>query len=129
VTFTVVAVGTGPLHYQWLFNGTNINVATSSSLSLTNVQLTNNGDYSVIVTDDLGSITSSNATLTVLINPVIVQQPVPQIVMPGRSATFSVAVTNATLPIGYQWVHAPATVYTNVVLYATNCIFTIPNVQ
>src|SRR5204863_6946333 len=46
-TFTVVATGTAPLTYQWRFNTTNINGATSSSLTLTNVQLANSGSYSV----------------------------------------------------------------------------------
>jgi len=49
--------------------------STFVRLPLNNVQLTNNGDYSVVVTDDLGSVTSSNATLTVLINPAIILQP------------------------------------------------------
>jgi len=65
----------------------------------------------------------------VLINPVIVQQPQTQLVMPAKSATFSVAITNATLPIGYQWVHAPSTVLTNMLLFSTNCSFTLLNVQ
>jgi hypothetical protein len=129
VTFSVAAVGTGTLLYQWRFNGTNIDGASTSTLPLDNVHLTNNGDYSVVVTDDFGSVTSSNATLTVLVNPLIVRQPSVQLAMPGQSATFTVAVTNATLPIGYQWIKAPSTVYTNIVLYSTNCTFTIPNVQ
>jgi hypothetical protein len=65
VTFTVVAAGTPMLTYQWKKNGTNISGATSASLILTNVQTTNNGSYTVVVTNAVGSATSSTATLTV----------------------------------------------------------------
>src|SRR6185369_7618598 len=50
-TFSVVASGTAPLTYQWLFNGTNISGATNSSLTLTNVQSANAGSYTVTVTN------------------------------------------------------------------------------
>jgi hypothetical protein len=128
VTFSVSAVGTGTLLYQWRYNTNNIDSATSSNLVVNNVQLTNAGAYSVVVTDDFGSVTSSNAILNVLVNPLIVQQPTPQSAMQGQSATFTVTVTNATLPIGYQWLKAPSTVYTNFLLYETNSTFTIANV-
>jgi hypothetical protein len=65
VTFTVVATGTPTLTYQWKKNGTNISGATSSSYSLNNVQTTNNGSYTVVVTNVAGSATSNAATLTV----------------------------------------------------------------
>jgi hypothetical protein len=64
VTFNVQATGGPPLYYQWLQNGTPIQGATGSSFVLTNLQLTNAGNYSVVVTNAYGSITSSNAYLT-----------------------------------------------------------------
>lgn len=64
-SFSVQAVGTGPLAYQWLFNSNVINGATNSSLTWTNVQMTQAGPYSVVVSNAYGSTTSSNATLTV----------------------------------------------------------------
>jgi hypothetical protein len=64
-TFTVSATGTLPLTYQWQFNGTNINGANAISLTLNNAQLENAGNYSVVVTNHIGSIVSSNAVLTV----------------------------------------------------------------
>jgi sugar lactone lactonase YvrE len=68
--FAVSASGTPPLAYQWRFNGTNINRATSSTLVLTNVQLTDAGVYSVVVTNAFGSVTSSNALLSVNAIPI-----------------------------------------------------------
>ncbi|MDR3460674.1 MAG: immunoglobulin domain-containing protein [Verrucomicrobiae bacterium] len=66
VTFTVVVGGTGPLAYQWYFN-TNTPVAsgTNSALTINNLQTTNAGSYSVVVTNAAGSVTSSNAFLAV----------------------------------------------------------------
>jgi len=63
--FTVAADGTAPLAYQWRFNGTNLSGANATTLALTNVQFTNAGNYSVVITNIAGSITSSVATLTV----------------------------------------------------------------
>ncbi|HXR47277.1 MAG TPA: choice-of-anchor tandem repeat GloVer-containing protein [Candidatus Limnocylindrales bacterium] len=66
VTFSVAASGTG-LTYQWLFNGTSLTSATSSTLSLAAPQPTNWGYYSVIVTNASGSITSQVAELKVFV--------------------------------------------------------------
>ncbi len=63
--FGVTASGTPPLSYQWNFNGTNIAGATNTSLTLTNVQFSQAGNYAVLVTNVYGSVLSSNASLTV----------------------------------------------------------------
>jgi hypothetical protein len=68
-TFTVAAGGTTPLSFQWRFNGTNIDGATNLALTLTNVQPAAAGNYSVLVTNLLGSALSSNALLTVIARP------------------------------------------------------------
>jgi uncharacterized repeat protein (TIGR01451 family) len=69
VAFSVTAAGTTPLSYQWTFNGTAIPNATASTLTLAGVQPANGGSYSVVVTNVAGSVTSSSATLTVLVSP------------------------------------------------------------
>lgn len=70
--FTVGAVGlgafTGPFSYQWLLNGSPIAGATNTTLSLTGVGLGSSGGYTCLVNSPLGSLTSSNALLTVF-NP------------------------------------------------------------
>jgi formylglycine-generating enzyme required for sulfatase activity len=63
--FTVVAEGTGPLVYQWFFDGATIPGSRQSTLILTNVQSLNAGNYWVSVTNSVGSVTSSPAKLTV----------------------------------------------------------------
>ena len=63
--FKVSAGGTAPLSYQWRCNGTNLAGASSSALTLTNALAGNAGSYTVVVTNGVGSVTSSVATLTV----------------------------------------------------------------
>jgi sugar lactone lactonase YvrE len=64
-TFTVSASGSSTLTYQWNFNGAPIGGATGSSYTISNVQASNGGPYTVTVTDSDGSTTSSAATLYV----------------------------------------------------------------
>jgi len=65
-TFAVTASGSGTLQYQWRANGSAIAGETTNTLTLSSVSLDDSGTlYSVRVTDDNGSITSDNATLTV----------------------------------------------------------------
>jgi len=66
-TFSVTAIGTAPLHYQWYFN-TNTPLAnqTNALLSFTITQTNQAGMYSAIVTNRFGSATSSVARLTVI---------------------------------------------------------------
>ena len=63
-TFVVMAAGNAPLSYQWRFTGTNLPGATRSGFTRTNAQPSSAGTYSVVVANALGSVTSSNATLT-----------------------------------------------------------------
>jgi Concanavalin A-like lectin/glucanases superfamily/Bacterial Ig domain/FG-GAP-like repeat/Regulator of chromosome condensation (RCC1) repeat/Immunoglobulin domain/IPT/TIG domain len=69
-TFSVVASGSIPLSYQWLVNGTNITDETNTTLLVANVHYNQSGNhYSVLVTNSAGSLTSSNAVLTVINTP------------------------------------------------------------
>jgi len=64
-TFTVTAAGLMPLGYQWRFSGTNLTGATASAYTRANVQPADAGPYSVLISNSVGSIISSNALLTV----------------------------------------------------------------
>ncbi len=66
LTLSVTAGGTGPLSYQWLFDGTNLNGATSSELTVSNVQQIDAGDYQVIVSSPYGSITNAAPAILVV---------------------------------------------------------------
>jgi CubicO group peptidase (beta-lactamase class C family) len=66
VTLNVTANGTSPLGgYRWQFGGTNIADATNRSLVFPQVQLTNDGNYRVVVTDATGATTSQMAQVLV----------------------------------------------------------------
>ena len=65
VTFQVRATGTEPLNFQWRLNHVDIPEGITNSLVLTNVQLLHAGDYTAVVTDASGSVTSRVATLQV----------------------------------------------------------------
>jgi len=69
VTFSVVANGWPSPNYKWELNGGPIAGATNTSLSLTNLQITETGYYSVVVYNDYGSATSSIARLIVYLPP------------------------------------------------------------
>lgn len=67
--FLVTAAGSPPLVYQWFFNGIAIDGASSSSLELTNLQLSMSGTYEVVVTNIFGAATSAPAQLSVYSAP------------------------------------------------------------
>lgn len=103
ISFSVTATGSGTLVYQWLISGTNISGATTNPFTLASAQLTNNGNYSVFITNAFGSVTSSIVALLVTnAPPAITSPPPPQTVLAGQSATFSVSATG-TAPLAYQW--------------------------
>jgi glucose/arabinose dehydrogenase len=69
-TFAVSATGDLPLHYQWRKNSANLTGVTNASLLLTNVQFSDAGNYTVIVSNSVGLTSSPPAVLTVLQPPV-----------------------------------------------------------
>ncbi len=121
VNFSVAATGQQPLACQWQYNGTDLPDATNSSLTLSNVVVSQSGAYSVIVTNSYGTITSSNATLTVTALA-IWSQPQNQSVVSGGTATFAVYL-NGQSPFAYQWLFNGANIPD-----ATNSSLTLTNV-
>jgi hypothetical protein len=64
-SMTVVASGIPDPVYQWRKYGTNLPAQTNATLSFASAQLSDGGAYSVMVSNLVGSIISSNALLTV----------------------------------------------------------------
>jgi hypothetical protein len=67
VTFSVTAAGYGTLGYQWLKDAVELPGQTASTLALTNVQTANVGNYTVRVTNSIGSATSAPAALRLIV--------------------------------------------------------------
>lgn len=65
-TLRVVAVGPGPLTYQWLLNGKNISKATQSQHVISKATLTQAGAYTCVVKSGAATVTSSTAHLGVV---------------------------------------------------------------
>jgi hypothetical protein len=104
--FSVTATGTTPLTYQWQKNGGNISGATAASYTTPATVAGDSGaKFDVVVSNTVGSQTSTMATLTVnaaSVGPTITTQPANQTVTVGQTATFSVTATG-TAPLTYQW--------------------------
>jgi hypothetical protein len=104
--FSVAAIGTAPLAYQWRRNGTAISGATAASYTLSSTTLADSGAlFSVLVSNAAGSVTSASASLTVqtsAVAPAITTQPQGQTLVEGTPAVFSVSASG-TAPLAYQW--------------------------
>jgi predicted alpha-1,6-mannanase (GH76 family) len=68
-TFFMTAYAALPVNYYWQLNGTFVPGLTSSNCVLNNLQISNSGAYSVVVSNAYGMVTSSVATLTVAQKP------------------------------------------------------------
>ncbi|MGZ5566562.1 MAG: immunoglobulin domain-containing protein [Limisphaerales bacterium] len=108
VVFAVVTSGTAPRSYQWskdggaLSDSSHIVGATNSALTIFSAWATDAASYRVVVTNGYGSVTSSNATLTVWVPPTISQQPASLAIGVGTNAVFSAAASGTT-PLTNQW--------------------------
>src|SRR5439155_468329 len=120
---SVTAAGTAPLSYQWWFNSAPISGATATNYTITGAQSTNAGGYSVVITNSFGGVTSSVATLTVLVPPSITTQPQSLTVTQTQDAAFSVTAAG-TAPLSYQWLFNSAPISG-----ATATNYTVTNAQ
>jgi hypothetical protein len=122
-TFSVSASGTA-LNYQWSRSGAVIAGATQATYTTAATTTADNGaTFSVVVSNAVGSATSSAATLTVTAAnpgaPQITTQPASQTVNAGQTATFTVVASGAALT--YQWKKSGATI-----AGATSASYTTP---
>ena len=109
VTFTVGATGTASLGYQWYYApnistpAAPISGANGSAYGIASADGTNDGLYSVVVTNNYNSVTSSVATL--IVGNVLPQLngPFNRTVIQGNNATFSASLVIANPAPTYQW--------------------------
>ncbi len=116
VNFIVVATTSNPpLSYQWRMNGTNLTDSakfaglTASMLTVSNVTIEDYGDYSCAITDGVGTIFSSSATLYPLVRPTILIHPATQTVPAYGAVATSVVLSNGfPPPFRYTWYRGPS---------------------
>lgn len=105
VTFTAAAKGLPRPHYQWRLNGTALAGATQPSLALTNLQLADAGNYTVVVTNGLQSVTSSLAVLNITTAPVppsFLTAPASATAFEGQFLQLGATASGSPTPT-YQW--------------------------
>lgn len=67
VTFTVLATGAAPISYQWRKDSSNIANQTGTSYTISSALTNDSGNYDVVVSNAVSSVTSSVATLIVTV--------------------------------------------------------------
>ena len=105
VQFTVAVSGTPTPTIQWLKDGSGIDGATSATLTIPNVQLSDAGGYAVTVANSQGTVTSATAQLTVklaAIAPVFSAPPLSQTVATGSTVVFTAPAIGSPAPT-YEW--------------------------
>ena len=130
--FSVAAIGNGLLSYQWWKGQSPVGGATNSLLTLPDLQLSQAGDYWVVVSDTSGSVTSQVATLT-LIPPPQISSLVPASAVAGNLVAVSgahlagatgvrIGNVNAEFSVASDdrlWVYVPAEAVSGLVSVTT----------
>ena len=129
VFFNVGVSGSQPLSYQWWFNGNPLATAgLTNRLQLDNVSTNDSGSYQLVLTNAVGSVTSSVAVLTVGGAPAIATQPVNTSVRVGSNATLSAAVSGSQ-PLIYQWYYFQTNTDISSLVDGTNASYVVANAQ
>jgi hypothetical protein len=97
------ATGSGPISWQWRFNGAKLPGATNASLFIDYVRNEDAGSYDVYALNSFGAAFSSPAQVLIAEAPYIISAP-PEIfgTNAGSNVTFTVVVSGST-PLSYQW--------------------------
>jgi hypothetical protein len=91
-----------PVTLQWYKDGVAIPGQTLASFSVTNAQPSDAGNYTVIATNALGSVTSQSALVSVGALPTITRPPITQGMLGGEAFSLNVSATGQA-PLAYQW--------------------------
>ena len=117
-SFSVVAAGAPTLTYQWSREEIEIPGATAATLTLSNLAATALGNYTVVVRNPVGSVTSAAVPLVLTgLPPVVVTAPPARTVAAGATATLAV-VASGSPTLVYQWRRAGLAITGNTILYA-----------
>jgi hypothetical protein len=128
VIFTANVTGIGPFAYRWMLNGTNLSNALGRTLTVTNVQIADEGTYQAVAMNSFGAATSAPVRLIALFTPTVVIPPLDQTVIAGADATFSVLVSGHPPPFGFILRKGNSNL-TSVVSDSRMAFLTLSNVQ
>lgn len=106
VQVQAVALGSGPITYQWYKDDTVIVGATGPTLRWPRIQLADAGEYHVIASNAAGQVTSPSAVVTIRAPaglPVITRQPASQHLKVGGEVMLDAAASAAALPLSTDW--------------------------
>jgi len=126
VMLTAEILGTAPLQFEWRKGGEPVPGATGPSLTLDPVLKTDEGAYSLHVTNPGGEATTREATLTVNVTPITLSDPnlpADATLAEGEPVTFTVSVSGSP-PITYQWLKDGLPLSN-----ATEASYTLPSVS
>jgi DNA-binding beta-propeller fold protein YncE len=101
VTLSVGVIGTPPFGYQWISNNVAVPGATNATFLLTNVNRSDSGSYSVMITNSFGSELSGNAVL--FLPAVAITQPVSGISSTGAVLNGLVTVGSDKTVVWFEW--------------------------
>jgi len=121
--YNAAATGSATLSYEWRRNNMPLAGQTSSLLSLTNVQAADAGTYTVVVSNDVGTRTSTPMRLSIVTGVSITTPPQDLTVHAFDPASFSVTAAGAG-PLRYQWLRDGMEIPG-----ATKAQFTVPSVE
>jgi hypothetical protein len=121
--FIAQANGSTPLYYQWFDGTAAVSGATNADYSFVTTPANDGSSYTVVITNFVGSITSTPVTLSVQTGLQIDAPPTSITRYVGSSAAFEVVAEGAQ-PLTYQWVsgagNTPIPGATNALLWLTN---------
>ncbi|HEX3624799.1 MAG TPA: immunoglobulin domain-containing protein [Verrucomicrobiae bacterium] len=111
-SFTVTVSSLYPVFYQWQDNGVNVTNSSniggskSSMLSFAHSDVTNDGNYTVIVTNMYGAVTSSVAAM--FVSPIALPPSYTASVLKltnyiGQTVNISASALTGTPPFTFQW--------------------------
>lgn len=101
-SFEAQVTGAPVFHFRWLLNGVLVPGQTNLNLYLPNVQPTNVGSYSIVVSNHAGVVTGLVAVVEFDGSLVIMQSPENVVALAGAPSVMRAAAIGAA-PLSYQW--------------------------
>jgi hypothetical protein len=118
IEFSAFVASSAPLACQWFLNGSNsigsvsnYLVSGANSLQITNVQLSDSGAYTLVVSNNFGSLTSAPMVLNVVAR--VAQRPVPAVYLTSQAGSSWTVVYSDNIGRAAEWTPLAAATLTN----------------